>query len=78
MNNLSQQESEPLKLMAERYWHPDGKYVLAELFNPPRMIEMSGKFGLKGGWSIDDRVEDPITKRTNDLRNERTRTKSAE
>ena len=45
------------------------KYDLAELFSPPRMTEVTQVFGLKGGWSIDDRVEDPITGRTYDLRN---------
>ena len=48
---------------------PESKYDLAELFSPPRMTEMTEKFGLKGGWSVDDRIEDPITKRTYDLRN---------
>ena len=33
------------------------------------MTERAKEFGLKGGWSVDDRVEDPITKRTYDLRN---------
>ena len=33
------------------------------------MIEMTETFGLKGGWPIDDRIEDPVTKRTYDLRN---------
>ena len=45
------------------------KYDIAELFSPPRMTERAKEFGLKGGWSIDDRVKDPITKRTYDLRN---------
>ena len=35
------------------------------------MIEMTETFGLKGGWSIDDRIEDPVTKRTYDLRNKK-------
>ena len=33
------------------------------------MIEMTEEFGLKGGWSVDDRIQDPITGRTYDLRN---------
>ena len=59
---------QPLKVLAEKHFHPDGKYDLAELFSPPRMTVMTDKFGLKGGWSIDDQVEDPVTKRTYDLR----------
>lgn len=35
------------------------------------MTEMIEAFGLKGGWSIDDRCTDPITGRTYDLRNKK-------
>ena len=30
---------------------------------------MTETFGLRGGWSIDDKTEDPVTKRTYDLQN---------
>ena len=41
----------------------DHKYDIAEIFSPPRMTEMAKSFGFRGGWSVDDRVEDPVTKR---------------
>ena len=63
----SEEGLKPLKVMAEE--KPASKYDLAELFSPPRMTEMTQAFGLKGGWSIDDRFKDPITGRTYDLRN---------
>ena len=40
------------------------KYDIAELFSPVRMTGMAKEFGLRGGWSIDDRCTDPITGRT--------------
>jgi site-specific DNA-cytosine methylase len=43
-------------------------YDIAELFSPVRMTAMAKEYGLKGGWSIDDRCTDPITGRTYDLR----------
>ena len=46
-----------------------GKYDIAELFSPPRMTELANEYGLRGGWSIDDRCTDPITGRTYGLRN---------
>ena len=51
-----------MKVVAEK--KPEHKYDLAELVSPPRMTEMTEAFGLKGGWSVDDRIEDPITKKT--------------
>ena len=66
---LSQEGIKPLKAMAEG--KPASKYDLAELFSPPRMTEMTEAFGLKGGWSIDDKCTDPITGRTYDLRNKK-------
>ncbi len=74
MRNLSQEGLNPLKVVADK--KPESKCNIAELFSPPRMTEMTETFGLKGGWSVDDRIEDPITKRTYDLRNKRTRMKS--
>ena len=44
------------------------KYDIAELFSPVRMTGMAKEFGLRGGWSVDDRCTDPITGRTYDLR----------
>ena len=41
----------------------DNIYDLAELFSPPMMIEMAKSFGLRGGWSVDDRVAYPVTKK---------------
>ena len=38
---------QPLKALAKKHFHPDGKYDLAELFSPPRMTVMTDKFGLK-------------------------------
>ena len=71
LKNLSQEGLDSVNTLAERHWYPDGKYDLAELFSPPRMTEMTKAAGLKGGWSIDDRIEDPVTKRTYDLRNKK-------
>ena len=47
------------------------KYDIAELFSPPRMIEMTAAYVLKCDWSIEDRCTDPITGRTYDLRNKK-------
>ena len=67
--NFSQEAPQPTKIRVED--KPKNKYDLVDLFSPPRMTSMTGKFGLKGGWSIDDRAEDPVTKRTYDLRNKK-------
>ena len=48
-----------------------GKYDIAELFSPMRMTGMAEEFGLRGGWSVDDRCTDPITGRTYDLRSKK-------
>ena len=53
-----------------------GKYDIAELFSPVRMIGMAEEFGLRGGWSVDDWCTDPITGRTYDLRSRNVRTRS--
>ena len=67
--NFNQETPQPTKIRVED--KSKNKYDLVELFSPPRMTGMTGKFGLKGGWSIDDRAEDPVTKRTYDLRNKK-------
>ena len=71
LTNLSQEGLDSVNTLAERHRYPDGKYDSAELFSPPRMSEMTKAAGIKGGWSIDDRIEDPVTKRTYDLRNKK-------
>ncbi len=64
---LSQEGLRPLNAVTDK--KIESKYDLAELFRPPRMTEMPEKFGLKGGWSVADQIEDPITKRPYYLRN---------
>ena len=54
------------------------KYDIAELFSPVRMTGMAKEFGLKGGWSVDDRCTDPITGRTYDLRTKKGSERSQE
>jgi hypothetical protein len=52
------------------------KYDIAELFSPVRMIVMAKEFGLRGGWSIDDRCTDPTRDGPTIYELRRTRTKS--
>ena len=42
-------------------------FDLCEAFTPPRVTPYAREAGLKGGWSMDIRVEDPITGRRWDL-----------
>ena len=73
LNELKEAQKEALSKgrqgQAELFSVQEGSnYDIAELFSPVRMTAMAKEYGLKGGWSIDDRCTDPITGRTYDLR----------
>ena len=73
LNELKEAQKEALNKgrqgQAELFSVQEGSnYDIAELFSPVRMTAMAKEYGLKGGWSVDDRCTDPITGRTYDLR----------
>ena len=47
------------------------KYEVCEIFSPPRTCQRARELGRKGGWSLDIKVEDPITRQKWDLSDKR-------
>jgi len=46
---------------------PESKFLICEAFSPPRLALRARERGLRGGWSLDIRHEDPVSRRAWDL-----------
>ena len=53
------EHGEELLKMEER--RNGGKYDVVEIFSPPRLCRRASEKRMKGGWSLDWSVQDPIT-----------------
>ena len=47
-----------------------GEYDVVEIFSPPRICQRARERGIRGGWSLDWMIKDPITGQAWDLRQE--------
>ena len=55
---------ELLKMVERKH---EGRYDVVEIFSPPRVCKKARERGMRGGWSLDWSIIDPITKKVWDL-----------
>ena len=70
---LRRPQEEELMQVAVGSWGPipEARYLICEAFSPPRVAARAREGGLRGGWSLDWSVVDPITGMSWDLSNDR-------
>ena len=56
-----------LHIQAKEGWLEE-MYDVVEVFSPPRVCDLTRDSGMRGGWSLDDNLPDPVTGRVWELR----------